>query len=141
MVTSVAFYDIYMDPVTVEEELWNKDIGKLSKGLAEIFKDKSAREFEEYLRNARAKKRRYVLIDKKVTNETRKRVRELPIFEKGRFKGGLIDNQATIVRKRPNDELFRRTLGYVKYAENDTLLVGIEGAFNKYLAEKFPVQQ
>ena len=136
LVTSVAFYDIYMDPVTVEEELWNKDIGKLSKGLAEIFKDKSAREFEEYLRNARAKKRRYVLIDKKVTNETRKRVRELPIFEKGRFKGGLIDNQATIVRKRPNDELFRRTLGYVKYAENDTLLVGIEGAFNKYLAGK-----
>lgn len=134
LVTSVAFYDIYMDPVTVEEELWNKDIGRLSEGLAEIFKDKSAREFEEYLRNARAKKRRYVLIEKKVTNETRKKVRQLPIFEKGRFKGGLIDNQATIVRKRPNDELFRRTLGYVKYTENDTLLVGIEGAFNKYLA-------
>ena len=136
LVTSVAFYDIYMDPVTVEEELWNKEIGRLSQGLAEIFQDKSAREFEEYLRNARAKKRRYVLIDKKVTNETRKKVRQLPIFEKGRFKGGLIDNQATIVRKRPNDELFRRTLGYVKYSENDTLLVGIEGAFNKYLAGK-----
>jgi len=134
LVTSVSFYDIYMDPVTVEEDLWNKEIGRLSQGLAKIFEDKSAREFEEYLREARVKKRRYVLIHKKVTNETRRKVRELPIFEKGRFKGGLIDNHATIVRKRPNDELFRRTLGYVKYNQNDTLLVGIEGAFNKYLA-------
>jgi cell division protein FtsI (penicillin-binding protein 3) len=134
LVTSVSFYDIYMDPVTVDEDLWNKEIGRLSQGLAKVFNDKSAREFEEYLREARTKKRRYVLIHKKVTNETRRKVRALPIFEKGRFKGGLIDNHATIVRKRPNDELFRRTLGYVKYNQNDTLLVGIEGAFNKYLA-------
>ncbi|MDX1652828.1 MAG: penicillin-binding protein [Brumimicrobium sp.] len=134
LVTSVSFYDVYMDPVTVEDELWNKEIGKLSKALSVMFGDKSPREYEEYLRDARIKKRRYVLIRKKVTNEERKKLRELPIFEKGRFKGGLIDNHATIIRKRPNDELFRRTLGYVKYNRRDTLKVGIEGAFNDYLA-------
>lgn len=134
LVTSVAFYDIYMDPVTVKKSLWDKEIGKLSQGLAEMYPDKTAREYEEYLRDARVKKRRYVLIKKRVTNDERKRLRELPIFNQGRYKGGLIDNQATIIRKRPNDELFKRTLGYVKYNKNDTLAVGIEGAFNKYLS-------
>ncbi|PWH85871.1 penicillin-binding protein [Brumimicrobium oceani] len=134
LVTSVSFYDIYMDPLTVKEELWTKGIGGLSVGLAKIFKDKTAREYEEYLREARARKRRYVLIQKKVTNEVRKQLRELPIFEKGRYKGGIIDNNATIIRKRPNDDLLARTLGYVKSSERDTLFVGLEGAYNKYLA-------
>ncbi|MEX2484438.1 MAG: penicillin-binding protein [Brumimicrobium sp.] len=134
LVTSVAFYDVYMDPVTVKKSLWDKEIGKLSQGLAKLFPSKSAREYEEYLRDARNKKLRYVLIHKKVTNDERKKLRKLPIFEKGRYKGGIIDNYATIIRKRPNDELFRRTLGYVKYSQNDTLTVGIEGAFNKYLS-------
>lgn len=134
LVTSVSFYDIYMDPLTVKEDVWTKGVGGLSVGLSKLFKDKSAREYEEYLREARARKRRYVLIQKKVTNEVRKKLRELPIFEKGRYKGGIIDNNATIIRKRPNDDLLARTLGYVKNNKNDTLLVGIEGAYNKYLA-------
>lgn len=134
LVTSVSFYDIYMDPVTVKDKLWNKGVGGLSVGLSKIFKDKSPREYEEYLREARARKRRYVLIQKKVTNEVRKQLRELPIFEKGRYKGGIIDNKATIIRKRPNDDLLARTLGYVKVNHEDTLLVGLEGAFNEYLA-------
>ncbi len=134
LVTSVAFYDIYMDPVTVEDKLWSEGIGGLSKGLSRIFPEKSAREYEEYLRNARVHERRYVLIQKRVTNETRKKLHELPIFKEGRYEGGLIDNHATIVRKRPNDELLARTLGYVKPRREDTLYVGLEGAYNEYLA-------
>lgn len=134
LVTSVSFYDIYMDPLTVKEDLWTKGIGELSVGLSKTFKDKSAREYEEYLREARSRKRRYVLIQNKVTNEVRKQLRELPIFEKGRYKGGIIDNNATIIRKRPNGDLLARTLGYVKNNKKDTLLVGLEGAYNEYLS-------
>lgn len=134
LVTSVAFYDIYIDPTTIKKDVWEKNISDLSKGLSEIFGDKSAREYENYLREARSKKRRYVLIKKNVTNEIRRELRKLPIFELGRFKGGIIDNNATIVRKRPHDELLKRTLGYVKVNERDTLYVGLEGAFNRYLA-------
>ena len=134
LVTSVAFYDIYVDPKTVEKAVWEDNIAALSEGLAKLFEDKSAREYEAYLRNARAEGRRYVLIKKGVTNETRQKLRALPIFNLGRYKGGLIDNQATIVRKRPHDELLRRTLGYYRVSEeNDTLSIGIEGAYNHYL--------
>lgn len=134
LITSVAFYDIYVDPKTVEKAVWEENIAALSEGLAKLFEDKSAREYEAYLRNARAEGRRYVLIKKGVTNETRQKLRALPIFNLGRYKGGLIDNQATIVRKRPHDELLRRTLGYYRVSEeNDTLSIGIEGAYNHYL--------
>src|SRR5690606_1887092 len=56
LVTSVSFYDIYMDPLTVKDEVWTAGIGGLSVGLSKLFKDKSAREYEEYLREARARK-------------------------------------------------------------------------------------
>jgi cell division protein FtsI (penicillin-binding protein 3) len=134
LVTSVSFYDIYMDPMTVEKKVWDKNVEGLAKGLAELFGDKSARDYENYLRDARNRKRRYVLIQKGVTNDIRRQLRQLPIFELGRFKGGIIDNKATIIRKRPHDELLQRTLGYVKINERDTLFVGLEGAYNRYLA-------
>jgi cell division protein FtsI (penicillin-binding protein 3) len=134
LVTSVAFYDVYMDPMTVESSVWNDNIAALSKALANEFKDKTEREYYTYLTNARKKGNRYLLIRKKVTNETRRKLRTFPIFELGRFKGGIIDHQATIVRKRPHDELLRRTLGYVKITNSDTSRVGLEGAFDSYLA-------
>lgn len=134
LVTSVSFYDIYMDPVTVSNELWDKNIQGLAAGLSNLFHDKTARQYEEKLRRARKHGDRYVLIHKRATYQERKKVRKLPIFSAGRYKGGLIDNQATVVRKRPNGDLLARTLGYVKETKNDTSLVGIEGAFNNYLA-------
>jgi len=63
----------------------------------------------------------------------RKQLHKMPIFEKGRFKGGLIDNEETIIRKRPHGELMKRTLGYVRVNDGKTSSVGIEGAFNEYL--------
>ena len=132
LVTSVAFYDIYVDPTTVKKEVWEKNISDLSKGLSELFGDKTAREYENYLREARSKKQRYVLIKKGVTNEVRLALRKLPIFELGRFKGGIIDNEVTIMRKRPHGDLLKRTLGRVN--ETDRIYIGLEGAFDKYLA-------
>lgn len=136
LVTSVSFYDVYMDPVTVDKKLWNEGIQGLSEGLANLFHDKTARQYENQLRRARNHGDRYVLIKKRVTYQQRKKLRELPIFKAGKYKGGLIDNQETIVRKRPNGGLLARTLGYVRESKKDTLLVGLEGAYNKYLSGK-----
>ena len=78
--------------------------------------------------------KRYLLIKKRVTNEERRKLRELPIFNLGRLQGGLIDTDETIIRKRPQGELLKRTLGFVQKNADGTLLrVGIEGAYNDYL--------
>lgn len=136
LVTSVSFYDLHMDPMVVDQELFDSEIGDLAAGLSKIFPETSAREYENYIRRGRARGKRYITIKLKATNEQRRMVKELPIFEKGRHKGGLIDSDVTVIRKRPHGELLKRTLGYYQPAQGGKkeLRVGIEGAYNEYLA-------
>ncbi len=133
LVTSISYYDIYMDPTVIKPKLFNSEISKLSIKLAEIFPEKTAREYEIYIRKARRRGNRYLLIKKNATNIERKQLKTFPIFNKGRFKGGLIDNIEHIIRKRPFGEMARRTLGYVRKIDSKTLKVGIEGAYDEYL--------
>ena len=65
----------------------------------------------------------------------RKKLRKLPIFEKGRFGGGLIDDDEVSVRKKLKG-YSSRTIG--RYSENDGNItaIGIEGAFHDVLAGK-----
>jgi cell division protein FtsI (penicillin-binding protein 3) len=134
LVTSVSFYDIHMDPTVVDQKIFDTDLGELSAGLARFYPVRSAREWETFIRTARNRGSRYLLIQKKVTNDERKRLRELPIFKLGRLKGGIIDSDETILRKRPHAELMKRTLGYYKNEGGVELRVGIEGAFHEYLS-------
>jgi len=139
MVTSVSFYDIHMDPTVVDQKIFDEGINELAQGLSEMYSIRSASEWERYIRSARAQKKRYLLIKRKATIEEKKQLATLPIFNKGRLKGGLIDSEETIVRKRPHGELLKRTIGYYRAPEKKKgeLRVGIEGAFNEYLAGEF----
>ncbi|MDG2463808.1 MAG: penicillin-binding transpeptidase domain-containing protein [Crocinitomicaceae bacterium] len=133
-VTSVSFYDIHMDPQVVEEKIFLEEISNLSRELAKMYPSKSAGEYERDIRRARTDGKRYLLIKKRVTNEERRKLNEFPIFNLGRLKGGLIDTDETIIRKRPQGELLKRTLGFVQKNADGTLTrVGIEGAYNDYL--------
>ena len=135
LVTSVSFYNIHMDPTVVKQELFNKELSNLSIALNELYPEKTAREYERTIRKGRADSSKYVLIHRKATNEERKKLREMPIFDQGRLKGGLIDNDEIIIRKRPHGELMKRTLGYVREQADGTMKkVGIEGAFDEFLA-------
>ncbi|TNF46358.1 MAG: penicillin-binding protein, partial [Bacteroidetes bacterium] len=134
LVTSVSFYDIHMDPTVVDKKIFDAEITDLSRELSKMYPDRTQREYENYIRKGRNQGNRYLLIRKKVSNEERKKLKELPIFKYGRLKGGLIDTDEKIERKRPHNELMRRTLGYYKEENGDTLRVGIEGAFNEYLS-------
>ena len=133
LVTSVSFYDIHIDPIAIKQELFDKEISNLCKELAQLFPHKTAREYEVYIKKGRQNKRRYLLLKTKATNAERKELHKMPIFKEGRFKGGLIDNEETIIRKRPHGELMKRTLGYVREDNGKMLQVGIEGAFDEYL--------
>lgn len=139
MVTSVSFYDIHMDPTVVDKKIFDEGINELSQGLSEMYPTRSASEWERYIRSGRSSKNRYLLIHRKATIEEKKHLTTLAIFNKGRLKGGLIDSEETIVRKRPHGELLKRTLGYFRPREGRVgeLKVGIEGAFNSYLAGEY----
>ena len=99
LVTTVSYYDIYMDPIAVEQSLFDSKISMLSKELSDLFKDKSPKEYENRIREKRAKGNSYVLIQKQVTNEQRKKLRQFHIFEEGQMKGGLITKEITVRKK------------------------------------------
>ncbi len=136
LVTSVSFYEIYMDPTVIDQKIFDEQITDLANGLSKLFPSMPSREWENYIRHQRQIKNRFLKIKSKATNEERRQLNALPIFKLGRMKGGLIDNHVTSTRKRPHNELMKRTLGYYKPAEGNhpELRVGIEGAYNEYLA-------
>jgi cell division protein FtsI (penicillin-binding protein 3) len=136
LVTSVSLYDIRMDPTVVKEKVFEEEVTDLARGLAAMYpKDRSAREYENSIRSARERGSRYLLIRKKVTNDERRKIAKLPIFNRGKLKGGLIDTDETIQRKRSHGDLMSRTIGYFKPATENTkeYAVGLEGGFNTYL--------
>ena len=133
LLTSVSYFDIHMDPTVVDQEIFDNELSGLAEGLNRLYPVKSSREYENYIRSGRVNGSRYLLIRKKATNAERKALRKLPIFKEGRMKGGLIDNEDTIQRKKPNGNLLNRTLGYYKVVDGVPLKVGIEGAYYNYL--------
>lgn len=134
LVTSVSYYDIHMDPTVVDQRIFDEQVSDLSRSLSNLFPSMSAREYENYIRRGRRNKNRYLLIKKRATNDERKKLRSFPIFKLGRLKGGLVDNEEIIERKRPNGELLRRTLGYYQNNGGKQIAVGIEGAYNEFLS-------
>jgi cell division protein FtsI (penicillin-binding protein 3) len=134
LVTTVTFYDIHMDATVPTQKVFDAEVSDLAKGLAGMFPEKSAREYELMIRTARQRKNRYLLIRSKVTNEERKAIQKLPIFRLGRLKGGLIDTEEKPLRKFPHGEMMKRTLGYYQNNKDGELRVGIEGAYNEYLS-------
>lgn len=134
LVTSVSFYDIHMDPTVVPKALMDSSLSDLAIALNDLYPEKTAREYERIILKGVADTNRYVLIHKRATNEERKKLREMPVFKEGRFKGGLLDNVETIERRRPHGELLKRTLGYVRMQADSTVKkVGLEGAYDEYL--------
>ncbi|TXI85059.1 MAG: PASTA domain-containing protein [Crocinitomicaceae bacterium] len=135
LVTSVSKFDIYMDPMVPSQENFDRYVTDLSRGLSQLFPEMSSKEYENHIRQGRARKSRYLLIKKKVTNAERRKINELPLFKLGRYKGGIIDTDETIIRKRPHGEILKRTIGYYQAATRNgkELRVGIEGAFHEYL--------
>ena len=130
LATSVPRYSIYFDPVSVKSDLFDKEVVHLADSLSRLLKNKSKQQYVSYLKDARAKKKRYVKIANKVSVADYKRMQTFPIFKEGKNKGGFI-SERSYVRELPYGDLASRTIGYVREEEN--IFVGLEGAFNDNL--------
>ena len=130
LATSVPRYSIYFDPVSVNKDLFNKEVAQLADSLSRLLKNKSKQQYISYLKDARTNNRCYVKIANKVSVSDYKRMQKFPIFREGKNKGGFI-SERSYVRELPYGELAARTIGYVREEEN--ILVGLEGAYNENL--------
>ena len=140
LASSVPYYTIYMDTRSsgMSSETWSNGINGLSAGLAHLLGDRSAAGWKSAISEARRKGDRYFLIQRKVDYETLKRLKELPIFREGQYKGGMVA-QAENRRILPSSDLAARTIGYLNLGSEGNM-VGVEGAFDKDLSGKNGVE-
>ena len=113
---------------------FSNGITGLSEGLARLVGERSAAGWKAAIISARKRGDRYFLIKRKVDYETLQKMRALPIFREGQFRGGMVA-QAENRRILPNNDLAARTIGYINLGTEGTQ-VGVEGAFDKELAGK-----
>jgi cell division protein FtsI (penicillin-binding protein 3) len=136
LASSVPYYSIYMDTRStgMSADTWSGGIGGLSEGLSRLLGERSPSGWRAVITEARKRGDRYFLIKKKVDYATLKKLRELPIFREGQYKGGLLaqpDNKRIL----PQSDLAARTIGYLSQGEEGTR-VGLEGSFDRELAGK-----
>ena len=136
LASSVPYYAIYMDTRSsgMSSETWSNGIAGLSEGLARLLGERSADGWRSVITQARKRGDRYFLIKRRVDFATLKKLKELPVFREGQYKGGLVA-QPENRRILPHSELAARTIGYLNLGDEGTT-VGIEGSFDKDLAGK-----
>ncbi|RVU00090.1 PASTA domain-containing protein [Mucilaginibacter limnophilus] len=133
LATSVPEYELRMDMLAgaiEDDEVFYGKVDSLAEKMSAFFGDKSKRQYSRLLREARKEKARYYLLKRKVTYQQLKKVRQFPIFNLGRYHGGLIAVQKN-KRIMPFQTLAARTIGY----KNDNVKnpVGLEGAYANYI--------
>lgn len=132
LATSVPEYEIRMDMLAggIEKDTdFYEKIDSLAGKLSSFFGDKSSRKYSRMLRQARQDRERYVLLKRNVTHQQLKVIRKFPIFNMGRYKGGLIPVQQN-KRIMPFQTLAARTIGY---KNKNVQPVGLEGAYSSYI--------
>jgi cell division protein FtsI (penicillin-binding protein 3) len=134
LATSVPKYDIRFDAVTVSSEDFNENVKPLSEGLSKMF-GKPVAYYLDMFRKARADKNRYQLVVKNLGYSNYIKVKNLPLFNKGPYKGGIIVEQRT-VREHPIGQIAQRTVGDEAFDRPGYYAVGLEGAFNDLLTGK-----
>jgi cell division protein FtsI (penicillin-binding protein 3) len=130
LATSLPFYRVAFDPCIADEEVFRTHVKELSKNLADFYRDKPAKDYQTYLQEARRSKKRYLLLNpKEITHQDKMKMRQWPIFDAGRGRGGVIFEKVE-KRFKPFQELAGRTVGFIN---EEGTGVGLEYSFDKLL--------
>lgn len=136
LATSLPYFEVGMDVNTeaISEEYFYENIDSLSLCLANLFHDKSYKDYRKLLKKARDRKDRWVVLQRNVSYTDLQKMKKFPILRRGKNRGGFVYLQ-TNKRERPFQFLAARTIGKVN--ENGTgKSYGLEVAFDSVLQGK-----
>lgn len=137
LATSLPTYIVGLDPTTAKPEYFSRKVDSLGLLLARIYKDRSARDYADLVRDARARKRRYVLLNRRrVTFQERQMMLNWPFFRssaKVAARGGVL--RPYYERYHPFGSMAERTIGNLD-AKTGRGLIGLEASFQPELAGK-----
>ncbi|MCD4711168.1 MAG: transpeptidase family protein [Bacteroidales bacterium] len=133
LAVSVPFYEIRMDfrSESFTREIFDAGVDELSKSLSSLFSDRHWSTYKRELVRASENGNRYFLVKRNVTYTQLQKVKQFPIYNLGRYKGGVQYIQQNR-RIRPYGILAARTVGYTMHDDLRSV-VGIEGAYDNQL--------
>lgn len=136
--TSVPLYHVYFDTrvEALDEKEFYENIDSIAEGLSRILEDRTKSEYKRRLQSAFSQKRQ-LLLKRGASYVELRQMKELPIFRKGRYKGGFVANQED-KRIQPFGLLGSRTIGYTweDVEGNKVGKVGLERAYETELKGK-----
>ncbi len=137
LATSLPTYVVGLDPTQAKPEYFAKKVDSLGLLLSRIYRDRSARDYADLVRDARAHKRRYVLLNRRrVTFQERQEMLKWPFFRssaKVAARGGVL--RPYYERYHPFERMAERTIGNLD-AKTGRGLIGLEASFQPALAGK-----
>jgi len=103
LATSVPKYEVRFDPNTaaLSDEYFYKEVDSLALELSKIFPGKTKQQYLDGLVSARKKGSRYHLIKRNVKYTELKKLKQFPIFRRGKYKGGFICAQQNKILYQP----------------------------------------
>ena len=138
---TIPFYRPAIDATVIKEHNfanYDDSLNALCETLSKTFAKNDSTLDSKYFKNliitakAREDRHCYIFPIKRLLNfQEMKLIKTLPIFNRGKYKGGLIIEKVNNQRFYPFDKLGRITLGLMK--DDTTGLRGIEYSFNKEL--------
>lgn len=136
--TSIPVYDIFFDPVAVDKNVFENGVKGLADSLSVLVHEYNKSQYVSKLKKARANKKRYVKIARRLTKNEYERVKTFPIFCEKRGNGLIAEKQ--FVRERPYGDIAMRTIGYVSGDSLNQVKVGLEGSYDTCLMGKNGIQ-
>ena len=134
LATSLPKYRLGFDPLVTlsdkNKQIFDDGIVPLCHKLADFYKDRDWKDYYSMITLARHDKISYIMLnDKLIDYQEMEQMKKWPIFEEGKYKGGVVFDKVN-VRYNPFGKMGFRTIGYQK----DKSKVGIENSFNPQLA-------
>ncbi|HDS07359.1 MAG TPA: cell division protein, partial [Bacteroides sp.] len=113
LAVSVPFYEIRMDfrSESFTREIFDRNVDALAKSLSGLFGDRHWTTYKRELVRAREEGHRYFLVKRDVTYTQLQKVKQFPIYNLGRYQGGVMYVQQNR-RIQPYGRLAARTVGY-----------------------------
>ncbi len=102
LATSLPYFETGMDVNTeaITDEFFFQNVDSLSICLADLFKDKTAKQYKRILLKARDRKDRWVVLKRDVSYTDLQKMKKFPILRRGKNRGGFVYLQ-TNKRERP----------------------------------------
>jgi cell division protein FtsI (penicillin-binding protein 3) len=131
LATSIPLFNLYWDSKVVPQDSFYNNLDELARQFTSLYPDESYNSFKHRMKTAYTNGKRYYRIRRKVEYAELKKIKKMPVFRMGKYKGGLIIEKYSR-RKRPYKMLAKRTIGIYNPVKK-RYDVGLEGAYNEYL--------